>query len=183
LRIPLLSDQVVKLHPREGRPHKLDVFENSVFFTTFQNNRVFKVGCITLMLDYKNVDNDLSFLLPKVDKFGRAKGSSGGLTKIVEEVTLVADLAIMQEMKQDRSIANPCGGGGIADCDAVGTICLLKSAGGGNGAKNCFCRDGYKRQPDGQCLEMEVRQLPFCLCGRVTYQRMSNENIRCLNTL
>ena len=49
-----LRKEVRKLHPKEGKPFKIDVFESHVYLTTFQYNRVFKI-----------------------DKFGR-----GGMTKV-----------------------------------------------------------------------------------------------------
>ena len=49
-----LRREIRKLHPKEGKPFKIEVFESHVYLTTFQYNRVFKV-----------------------DKFGR-----GGMTKV-----------------------------------------------------------------------------------------------------
>ena len=49
-----LRKEIRKLHPKEGKPFKIEVFESHVYLTTFQYNRVFKI-----------------------DKFGR-----GGMTKV-----------------------------------------------------------------------------------------------------
>ena len=53
-----LRKEVRKLHPKEGKPFKIEVFESHLYLTTFQYNRVFKV-----------------------DKFGR-----GGMTKVREAI-------------------------------------------------------------------------------------------------
>merc|ERR1719188_2860115 len=74
-----LRKEIRKLHPKEGKPFKIEVFESHIYLTTFQYNRVFKV-----------------------DKFGR-----GGMTKVVEEVSRINDIAIIQENLKKRDIADP----------------------------------------------------------------------------
>jgi integrin beta 2 len=72
--------KVKQFHPKEGKPHKLEIFEGTVYFSTFQHNRIMKLN-----------------------KFGR-----GNVTEIAEEVTRVTDLSIMHEFKQDATLFNPC---------------------------------------------------------------------------
>ena len=33
-----------QFHPKEGKPYKLDVFENNVYFTTYQHNKILKMN-------------------------------------------------------------------------------------------------------------------------------------------
>ena len=60
-----------KFHPKEGKPYKLDVFENYVYFSTYQHNKILKIN-----------------------KFG-----DGNVSEIAEEITRISDIAIMQVNK------------------------------------------------------------------------------------
>ena len=66
-----LRKEIRKLHPKEGKPFKIEVFESHVYLTTFQYNRVFKI-----------------------DKFGR-----GGMTKV--RVSLTGQDRLEPVQKQD----------------------------------------------------------------------------------
>ena len=60
-----------KFHPKEGKPYKLDVFENYVYFSTYQHNKILKIN-----------------------KFGK-----GNVSEIAEEITRISDITIMQVNK------------------------------------------------------------------------------------
>ena len=61
-----------KFHPKEGKPNKIDVFESSVYFSTYQHNR-----------------------LMKMDKFGLDQN----ISVIADDVIRITDLVIMHETK------------------------------------------------------------------------------------
>jgi hypothetical protein len=73
---------ILRLEPKLGKPYRIEVFEDTVYFTTYRINKILRVN-----------------------KFGL-----GNVSEVAEEAAaVVADLAIMQEQKQDnRHTAHPC---------------------------------------------------------------------------
>ena len=72
---------ILRLEPKLGKPFKIEVFEDTVFFTTYRINKILRVS-----------------------KFG-----AGNVSEVAEEVLAVTDITIMQEQKQDqRHTAHPC---------------------------------------------------------------------------
>ena len=106
---------VTKLEPKLGKPHKLEVFEDFLYFTTFKINKILKMN-----------------------KFGR-----GNVTEIAEEILTVTDLTIMQENKQDDLyIAHPCQN---LPCQnfGPGSLCVSVPADEHNLTWRCLCAEGF----------------------------------------
>ena len=98
-----LRKTIRKFHPKEGKPHHLDVFENYIYFSTFQHNKIYKLN-----------------------KFGR-----GNLTEIAEEITRVNGLVIMQKnkykaYKSHEGLENPCEANGPCDEHMPHSMCVLQ---------------------------------------------------------
>ena len=110
--------QIVKLEPKMGKPFKLDVFEDTVFFTTFQFNKILRIN-----------------------KFG-----NGSYMNIAEELMSVTDLVIMQQNKQDSVyISNPCGATAGSPCSKYGpnVICTSVPDVHQSLTAKCMCADGF----------------------------------------
>ena len=106
---------VTKLEPKLGKPHKLEVFEDFLYFTTFKINKILKMN-----------------------KFGR-----GNVTEIAEEILTVTDLTIMQENKQDDLyIAHPCQN---LPCKnfGPGSLCVSVPSDEHNLTWKCLCAEGF----------------------------------------
>ena len=72
---------VAELEPKLGKPHRLDIFEDSIYLTTFKLNKILKLN-----------------------KFGR-----GNVSQLSSEGVMVTDLVIMQLHKHDDLYtAYPC---------------------------------------------------------------------------
>ena len=98
-----LRKVIHKFHPKEGKPHRLDIFENFIYFSTFQHNKIYKLN-----------------------KFGR-----GNMTEIAEDFTRVSDLVIMQEnkfkvYKNHSGLINPCENNGPCDQHMPNSLCVLQ---------------------------------------------------------
>ena len=92
------SRKVIKqFSAKEGKPLKLDVFENVIYFITYKHHRVFKIN-----------------------KFGK-----GEVTKIVNDAGLINDIAIKQEQKQNVNLQNPCLSNSCSSLP--NSVCLLKA--------------------------------------------------------
>ena len=106
---------VLKLEPKLGKPYRIEVFEDWVYFTTYRINRILKVN-----------------------KFGK-----GNLTEVAEEVLAVKDLVIMQENKHDDLYTphpcqnHPCEGYG------PGAICTSVPQDEHNLTHKCLCAEGW----------------------------------------
>lgn len=87
------------------KPFKLEVFENYLFVTTYLKHDVLRLN-----------------------KFG-----SGNITHLSQGLTRIADILILQEQKQDRTINNTC----IDYCHHT-EFCLLSPH-----TATCTCADGY----------------------------------------
>ena len=107
--------KVKQFHPKEGKPHSLEIFETTIYFSTYQHNRIMKLN-----------------------KFGR-----GNATQIAEEVTRVSDVAIMQEFKQDPTLTNPCATTKCASNASLCVI--VPSADPDKGVTHqCLCAEGFE---------------------------------------
>ena len=118
---------VAKLLPKLGRPHRLDVWEDSLYLTTFRINKILRL-----------------------DKFGR-----GDVTELAEELLTVTDLAILQESKQDtRYTAHPCR---VLPCPGPGRLCVAVPVEQKVEARqlvaSCLCADGWVAQ-DEECVKV-----------------------------
>ena len=144
------------VEPKLGKPFKLEIFEDSVYFTTFKINRVLKIN-----------------------KFGK-----GNITEIAEEIVSVTDLTIMQENKHDDLYtAYPCQNLPCKDY-GQGAVCVSVPADEHNLTFKCLCSEGYVLEkkkcvkvPDssspsdcsgiscikGVCL-MDWDNKPTCIC-------------------
>ena len=102
---------ILQLEPKLGKPYKLEVFEDFVYFTTFRINKIMKVN-----------------------KFGK-----GNVTEIAEEVLSVTDLSIMQENKHDDLYTpHPCQN---TPCKNFGTgaLCVSIPSDEHNLTFKCLC--------------------------------------------
>ena len=117
-----LRKVIRKFHPKEGKPHHLDVFENYVYFSTFQHNKIYKLN-----------------------KFGR-----GNLTEIAEEITRVSDIVIMQPnkykaYKSHEGLVNPCKANGPCDEHMPHSFCVLQPLHGDDVVTSkCLCTEGFE---------------------------------------
>ena len=125
----LLRKTIKKFTPKEPRPHRLDIFEDDVYFTTYQHNRILKIN-----------------------KFGK-----GNLTEVAVEVNIISDLVIMQEFKHDRFAFNPCKNdvkNEVCRAKYNSTCVIIPAAvpvGMNRTTSKCLCRDGFK-EIDDKCL-------------------------------
>ena len=69
------------------------------------------------------------------------------MIKVVEEVSRINDIAVMQENVKERGTADPCS---QSPCPEE-ALCLRRS--GGPSASSCKCREGF-REVDGVCEEV-----------------------------
>jgi low-density lipoprotein receptor-related protein 1 (alpha-2-macroglobulin receptor) len=123
-----LRKLVRKFHPKEGRPNKLDVFENFVYFSTYQHNKILKMN-----------------------KFGR-----GNMTEIAEEITRVSDIVIMQENKakvfKANMVDNPCKANGLCS-HMPHSFCVLHPVHNDSAVTSkCICSDGFEDNSNGACI-------------------------------
>ena len=108
--------KVRQFHPKEGKPHNIEIFETTIYFTTYQHNKIMKLN-----------------------KFGR-----GNVTQIAEEVTRVSDLSIMQEFKQDPTLFNPCAIN-KCPANAASICVIVPSAEANKGVTHqCLCANGFE---------------------------------------
>ena len=113
---------VLQLEPKLGKPYRIEVFEDWIYFTTFRINRILKVN-----------------------KFGK-----GNLTELAEEVLAVTGLVMMQENKHDDLYTphpcqnDPCGSLG------QGAICTSVPQDEHNLTHKCLCAEGWQLE-GGRC--------------------------------
>ena len=120
--------EILKLDSKTGKPFQLDVFEDTVYFTTFQFNQVWRIS-----------------------KFG----GNDTIMKIADEVLTVTDLVVKQENKQDNIyISNPCKGGVCAKF-GPNVICTSIPDRHQKLTAQCLCADGFKAQ-DGKCVSSNL---------------------------
>lgn len=135
-----------QLHPKEGKPHKLDIFENWIYFSTWQHNKIMKLN-----------------------KFGK-----GNVTEIAEEVTRVSDLVIMHSVKNyplkslieedlscpenSLSLGKKCiCGDGFEPESSSSSKCVKKTAAVEKGCQDLNCHRG-------QCKLRAIDNRPYCEC-------------------
>ena len=154
----LLRKTIRQFKPKEARPHRLDVFEDNVYFTTYQHNRIMKVN-----------------------KFGK-----GNLTEVAVEVNIISDLVIMQEFKHDRFVANPCksSSDGKDVCqEKQDSICVITpstiESERNVTISTCVCRESFTEINDeciaipnslsessGSCKDIDCHQNGHCVMSR-----------------
>ena len=146
---------ILRLEPKLGKPFKIEVFEDTVFFTTYRINKILRVS-----------------------KFG-----AGNVSEVAEEVLAVTDITIMQEQKQDqRHTAHPCQ---PSPCQKMGPQVLCVSVPVGPASQGltsrCLCAANTVlvngkcvRPPSGQlCDSVNCHQgscavvngVPSCRCN------------------
>jgi hypothetical protein len=102
---------ILHLEPKLGKPFRIEVFEDTLFFTTYRINKILRVN-----------------------KFG-----AGNVSEVAEEVLAVTDLTIMQEQKHDdRHTAHPCRN---SPCRKLGpeALCVAVPWEGGALTSRCLC--------------------------------------------
>ncbi|XP_069676734.1 low-density lipoprotein receptor-related protein 1 isoform X1 [Periplaneta americana] len=72
--------QLIKRFPHREKPYKVEVFEDSLYVSTYQTNNIIKLN-----------------------KFGH-----GNLTYLVQGLNRASDILIVQENKQTKNLKNPC---------------------------------------------------------------------------
>ena len=107
--------KVKQFHPKEGKPHKIEIFETLIYYSTYQHNRIMKIN-----------------------KFGK-----GNVTEIAEEVTKVSDISIMQEFKQDPTIFNPCKSS-KCNFNSSLCVLVPGNEGGETVVDKCLCSEGFE---------------------------------------
>jgi len=144
---------VVKLEPKLGKPFRIEVFEDWVYFTTYRINRIVKLN-----------------------KFGK-----GNLTEVAEEVLAVKDLVIMQENKHDDLYTpHPCQN---HPCEEYGpgAMCTSVPLDEHNLTHKCLCAEGWqlegkkcRKETQATCddynchkgrCELEDEGRPRCVCN------------------
>ena len=136
--------KVKQFHPKEGKPHNIEIFETFLFYTTYQHNRIMKMN-----------------------KFGK-----GNVTEIAEEVTRISDISIMQEFKQDPTLYNPCLENGCPNKDSYLCVITPGNEGGQVLTHKCICAQGFdgdnctKMQP-GKLVEKEIATTLNVTCENV----------------
>ena len=121
----LVRKTIKTFNPKEPRPYRLDVFEDDVYFTTYQHNRIMKIN-----------------------KFG-----NGVPSEVAVEIDIISDLVIIQEFKHDRFVTNPCqmttreGERSKNVCsDIKNSICVIIPSsimGSNETSYSCVCKDAY----------------------------------------
>ena len=107
---------VIRLEPKLGKPYKIEVFEDWIYFTTFRINRILKIN-----------------------KFGK-----GNLSEVAEEVLAVTDLVMMQENKHDDLYTpHPCQNNPCANF-GPGVICTSVPQDEHNLTHKCLCAEGWR---------------------------------------
>ncbi len=109
--------KVKQFHPKEGKPHNIEIFETFIYYSTYQHNKIMKIN-----------------------KFGK-----GNVTEIAEEVTRVSDLSIMQEFKQDSTIFNPCASKKCQQESSICVI-IPGNEGGQTLTGKCICAQGFEEE-------------------------------------
>ena len=115
---------VTRLEPKLGKPHKIEVFEDVIYFTTFKINKILKMN-----------------------KFGK-----GNISEIAEEILAVTDLTILQENKHDDLyIAHPCQN---HPCKKFGpgVLCVSVPSDEHNLTFKCLCAAGW-RSAHSKCVK------------------------------
>ena len=141
----LVRKVIKQFQPKDPRPYRLDVFEDEVYFTTYQHNRIMRIN-----------------------KFG-----NGGPTEIATEVDVINDLVVMQEFKHGRFAANPCQQTARAEekvkniCSELeNSICVIipstakKSQ--NETTSSCLCKEGFQKI-QGKCVpdpDLAIRKHP-----------------------
>ena len=127
---------ILQLEPKLGKPYKLEVFEDFVYFTTFRINKIMKVN-----------------------KFGK-----GNVTEIAEEVLTVTDLSIMQENKHDDLFTpHPCQNSPCKN-HGTGALCVSIPSDEHNLTFKCLCAKGFtmNAQKDKCLKDVSPRQRQTC---------------------
>ena len=125
--------QIATVEPKLGKPYRLEVFEDTVYFTTYRINKILKVN-----------------------KFGK-----GNISVVAEEVLTVTDLVIMQENKHDRIYtSDPCS---ADPCTALGpqVVCISIPGDQQKLTHKCLCSDNYEIV-NGKCVELSSPTKETC---------------------
>ena len=127
-----LRKSIRKFHVKEGRPDKIDVFENYVYFTSFQHNKIYKLN-----------------------KFGR-----GNISEIAEEVTRIGDIVMThvakyKAYKTSSDQVNPCENNGPCDGHMPNSFCVIHPLSNGEITAKCICTQGYEDvDKNGTCVNI-----------------------------
>ena len=116
---------VTRLEPKLGKPYKIEVFEDFIYFSTFRINKILKMN-----------------------KFGR-----GNISEIAEEILAVTDLTILQENKHDDLyIAHPCQNQPCRNF-GPGALCVSVPSDEHNLSFKCLCASGWSLAPTEKCVK------------------------------
>ena len=119
---------ITKIMPKLGKPYRLEVFEDTIYLTTYRINKILKIN-----------------------KFGK-----GNISTVAEEVLSVTDLVIMQENKHDKLYtSNPCSDN---PCEKYGekVVCISIPGEGQKLTHKCVCSVGYQER-NGKCAQFIVK--------------------------
>ena len=128
-----MRKEITKVSPKLGKPFKIEVFEDIIYFTTFRINKILKMN-----------------------KFGK-----GDVSTVAEEVLSVTDLIIMQEHKHDNEhIPNPCANN---PCQKLGenVVCMSIPGQDQSLTHKCLCSEGYHERK-GKCAQLSEAQPETC---------------------
>lgn len=124
---------IVTVEPKLGKPYRIEVFEDTVYFTTYRINKILKLN-----------------------KFGK-----GNISIVAEEVLAVSDLVIMQENKHDKMYtADPCSS---APCEKFGSqvVCISIPGEDQRLTYKCVCSDNYQMR-SGKCSHLADTTTETC---------------------
>ena len=124
---------VTELEPKLGKPFKVEVFEDMVYFTTFKINKIMKIN-----------------------KFGK-----GNLSEVAEETLTVTDLTILQENKHDDLYTPyPCQN---LPCKHYGSgaVCVPVPDDEHNLTFNCMCAQGFLLNKEKKKCVKDTSNVPI----------------------
>ncbi|XP_064646344.1 low-density lipoprotein receptor-related protein 1-like isoform X2 [Lineus longissimus] len=138
--------RIVKTFQRnDDKPYMLDIFENSLYVTTYKNNDVFKIN-----------------------KYNASKQTY--IVRNMPSRTRVGHIVIIQEQKQTRKVPNPCS---QLLCPGLNTLCINLPFLPPND-HSCICPNGYSRNGH-DCLPAKDCPKDLCMNGGVCQRAENNQ--------